>query len=186
MAQRRSSEKRVTRDLVLVTLSIVAAILIVKTSAVHAFVGSFYELKYLGSFIAGAFFTSVFTTAPAIAVLGELAQSNSIYFVAIVGGLGAMTGDFLLFRFVRDTFSEDVRFVLSHSRIWRYHAIFKTKLSRWIMPLIGAVIIASPFPDEIGLTMLGLSKISNKVFFLLSFAFNAAGILIIGWIANSA
>ena len=180
----KRKKKRILVDLAVIAGSILFAILIVKMGVVHTLVASFNDLEFFGSFLAGLFFTSIFTTAPAIAVLGELAQSNPIWEVALLGGLGAMVGDYIIFRFVRDRFSEDLSFLLRRSQFTRVPALFKTGMFRFITPVVGALIIASPFPDEIGLALLGFSKISNRVFFPLSFTLNAIGIFLIGEVAN--
>jgi hypothetical protein len=65
-------------------------------------------------------------------------------------------------------------------------SIFKTKLFYWFVPFFGAVIIASPFPDEIGVSMLGMSKLGSRYFLLISFVFNSLGIFIIGRLAQLA
>ncbi len=183
MLQRK---KRVIRDLAFIFLSIAIAVLLVHTGVTEHFVRFFEEVRYLDNFVAGLFFTSIFTTAPAIAILGELAQQHPLGTVAVWGALGAMCGDYLLFRFVRDRFSDDVQFLLRRSTWVRIPALFQTKLFHRLMPFIGALIIASPLPDELGLALLGLSHISNRAFFPLSFLFNFLGILAIGWIATAA
>ncbi|MCI0614995.1 hypothetical protein L0244_18550, partial [bacterium] len=136
-------------DIFFIALSIGAAVYIVETGVIHALLGIFQPLRYVGSFIAGIFFTSVFTTAPAIVILGDLAQENSPFLVALFGGLGAVLGDLLLFRFMRDRVTEDVRYLIRRTKIARFPLIFKTRLTRWFLPLIGAIIIASPLPDEV-------------------------------------
>jgi uncharacterized membrane protein YdjX (TVP38/TMEM64 family) len=52
------------------------------------------------------------------------------------------------------------------------------------LPIIGALIIISPFPDEIGIGLMGLSKIKKWQFMLISFALNSLGIFIIVALAN--
>ncbi|MDP2934019.1 MAG: hypothetical protein Q8N81_07910, partial [bacterium] len=101
------------------------------------------------------------------------------------GGLGALIGDLIIFRFVKDRVSEHFYYLMRVSKSERLFSIFKLKLFRWIIPFVGALIIASPLPDEIGVTMLGLSKMKNSYFILLSFLLNSAGILIIGLIAKA-
>jgi len=59
------------------------------------------------------------------------------------------------------------------------------RLFRWSMVLFGALVIASPLPDEIGLAMMGLSKVKTLLFIPISFSLNAFGILIIGLIART-
>ena len=173
------------RDLALVILSIFVAIILAKTGALQDLITSTQEMRFIGSFIAGIFFVSVFTVAPATVALGEIAQSNSVITVAILGGLGALIGDLIIFRFVKDRVSDHFYYLMRVSKSERLFSIFKLKLFRWIIPFVGALIIASPLPDEIGVAMLGLSKMKNSYFILLSFVLNSAGILIIGLIAKA-
>lgn len=184
-SEANNDQARLIKDGLLLAFSIFLAIFIVKTDIVHALVAYLHELEYLVSFLAGIFFTSVFTTAPSIVILGELAQENSPWVVALLGGLGAMCGDFILYRFVRDRVSKDLEYLFKLPRAKRVVRIFSTILPRMLWPLLGAIIIASPFPDEIGIMMMGLSKVDQRVFLPLSFVLNAAGILLIGLAAKA-
>ena len=47
------------------------------------------------------------------------------------------------------------------------------------MPFLGAIIIASPLPDELGLVMLGDSKLKYREIAIISYVLNTAGILLI-------
>lgn len=173
------------RDIAIVILSIFIAIILAKIGILESFITSTQELRFIGSFIAGILFTSVFTAAPATVALGEIAQSNSVIIVAIIGGLGALIGDLIIFRFVKDRLSEDLLNLVRTSKSERLTAIFRMKGLRWLVPLIGALIIASPLPDEIGVAMLGLSKMKSSLFIPLSFLLNSVGILIVSLIAKS-
>src|SRR3989338_5980948 len=173
------------RDLGLIVLSVFIAVILAKTGGLESLITSTKEVRFIGSFIAGIFFVSVFTAAPATVALGEIAQSNSIITVAIIGGLGALIGDLLIFRFIRDKISQDFSYLVKLSRTERFFSVFKLKLFRWLIPFVGALIVASPFPDEVGLAMLGLSKTKTSVFIPLSFFLNLIGILIIGLIAKT-
>src|SRR3989338_294601 len=180
-----TQKNNLVRDLVFVIFSVFIAIILAKTGVFKDLITSTQEVRYIGSFIAGIFFVSVFTAAPATVALGEIAQSNSVMVVAILGGLGALIGDLIIFRFVKDRVSEHFDYLIKISKSKRLLSIFKLKLFRWIVPFVGALIIASPLPDEIGVAMLGLSKMKNSYFILLSFLLNSAGILIIGLIAKA-
>ena len=179
-----SRGNNLVRDLSVIFLSILIAVILAKTGTLESILVSTQGARFIGSFIAGIFFVSVFTAAPATVALGEIAQSNSIITVAILGGLGALMGDLIIFRFVKDRVSEHFNYLIKISRSERFFSIFRLKLFRWIIPFVGALIIASPLPDEIGVAMLGLSKMKNSYFILLSFILNSAGILIIGLIAK--
>ena len=173
------------RDLALVILSVFIAIILAKTGALKDLITSTQEVRFIGSFISGILFVSVFTAAPATVALGEIAQSNSVITVAIIGGLGALIGDLIIFRFVKDRVSQHFSYLIKVSKSERFFSIFKLRLFRWIIPFVGVLLIASPLPDEIGVAMLGLSKMKNSYFILLSFLLNSAGILIIGLIAKA-
>ncbi|MBI2062559.1 MAG: hypothetical protein HYT64_02635 [Candidatus Yanofskybacteria bacterium] len=178
-------QNNLVRDLVLVVFSILIAVILARTGVLQDLITSTKEIRFIGSFIAGIFFTSIFTAAPATVVLGEIAQSNSVIMVAILGGLGALAGDLLIFRFVRDKIFQDFSYLVKISRSERFVSVFKLKLFRILTPFIGALIIASPLPDEAGVAMLGLSKMKTSTFIPLSFLLNSIGILIIGLIAKT-
>lgn len=178
-------KRRLEQDGVIILFSIALSFFLLKDGIIESFLGSFQGFQVLAIFIAGMFFTSVFTTAPAIAVLSVLAQNNNIFLVALLGGLGAMIGDYLIFRFVKDRISEDFKYVFGFSKKKRIPHIFRTKLFHWFAPFFGALIIASPFPDELGIAILGLSHTSNRFFLVISYTFNTLGILVIGILAKT-
>ena len=96
-----------------------------------------------------------------------------------------MFGDLLLFLFIKDVFARDVReFLSTHKRKARFFSYFHFGFFKWLLPLIGALIIVSPLPDELGLTLLGLSK--ERVIFILplTFLLNFVSILLIGLIVT--
>jgi hypothetical protein len=177
--------KHILQDLLIVGASIMLAVGIVRYELVQQLLAQTGDSVIAAAFIAGIFFTSIATTAPAIAVLGELSLQSNLWLTAIVGGLGAIIGDSLLFLFVRDRVSDDIGYLLSHTGTPRFFKLFKRHTFRWVLPFVGGLIIASPLPDELGLTLLGMSKMSTARFMLFSFTFNATGILLIGLAARS-
>lgn len=178
-------KKRVVIDVLIIVASIIVAYALVRSSVLDVLILSKGDLYVLNSFVAGLFFTSAFTTAPAIAVLGKLGIAHSPYIVALFGGLGALIGDFIIFSFVKSHITEDIVYLLSYVKGKRLRQIFKHRFMRWSLAFVGALIIASPFPDEIGLALMGLSRISTTRFAIISFTFNAAGILMIAYIARA-
>lgn len=174
------------QDTTIIILSIIVAIILVKTDVLAKILTSTKELEILGSFVAGIFFTSVFTTVPAIVTLGEIARENSIVLTAFWGSMGAVIGDLIIFRFVQDRFSEHLTELLRHQGTGkRLKMLFKLKYFRWLTLLIGGLIIASPLPDELGISLLGFSKMRMSWFIVLSFTFNFIGILLISVVAKA-
>lgn len=180
----RRARSHLREDVLVVLLSLVVAWAIVHFDVVESVLGLTGDSLLWASLIAGAFFTSVVTTAPAIAVLGELSTQGNMWSVALVGAFGSVVGDFIIFSFVRDRISKDAEFLLRGPRVMRVLHIFKHRRFRRVLPIVGALIIASPLPDELGLALLGLSKVSNRYFFIISYAMNVLGIVLIGLAAK--
>ncbi len=178
--------KNVIRDTGIIVLSILIAVILMKTGVLQELFISTRDMNFLNSFISGFFFTSVFTTAPAIAALAEISQINSLWGTALFGGLGAMCGDFIIFQFLRNHFSTHI-FEMARMKGFgrRLKAHLKSRFFRWLTFLLGGLIIASPLPDELGLGLLGFSKTKTFPFLILSFVFNFIGILIVGLVARA-
>ena len=63
--------------------------------------------------------------------------------------------------------------------------LLKLKLFRRVSFFVGGLIIASPLPDELGISLFGFSKIKMSWFIPLSFIFNFIGIVLIGVVAQA-
>lgn len=182
----KSMRGYLVQDLMIIIMSFFLAIVLVKTHVVTNLLLTTQDYGLLGSFVAGLFFTSIFTTAPSVIALGEISQMQSTLQVAFFGAAGAMIGDLLIFQFIRDKLSIHLM-ELMKSQIdgakhkFRHHL----KFFRWFTFFVGGLIIASPLPDELGVGLLGLSKMKMVWFAPLSFLFNFIGIMIIGLVANS-
>ena len=174
------------QDLMIIIMSIFLAVVLVQTNILEHLLSTTKDYGILGSFVAGLFFTSIFTTAPSMIALGEISQMQPVIQVAFVGAAGAMIGDLLIFQFIRDKLSEHLMNLMKDEiagvkRKFRHHL----KFFRWFTFFIGGVIIASPLPDELGVGLLGLSKMNVVWFAPLSFLFNFIGIIMIGLVANA-
>lgn len=167
------------KNTTLLILSLIVFFLFAESPIVKntiAFIGNF---GYLGAFITGILFVSIFTVAPAAVVLFFLADTLNPLWVAAFAGVGAVIGDYLIFRFLRDKVFDELKPVFLQKGGNILVKLFKTPYFAWLLPLIGAFIIASPFPDEVGIGLLGASKLNNWQFILLSFLLNSVGIFLI-------
>ncbi len=178
--------KHISYDISIIVLSILVAVLLVKSHVIDDTLALSAEYGHVGSFVAGVFFTSAFTTAPSIAVLGEIAHTQGVIETALWASLGSVIGDLLIFRFVRDRMVIHLSELLPHKRkSRRLRHILRMRFFRYLTFLVGGLIIASPLPDELGISLLGLSKMREIYFVPLSFAFNFFGICVIGLLATS-
>lgn len=137
--------------------------------------------NYMSSFTLGVLYVYGFTAALSTGALLIISEQQNIFMTGIIAGLGALMGDLIIFKFVRGTFNIElerlgkIRFVKKIRKLLKEHST----LNRAV-PFIAYIIIASPLPDEIGVSMAALYKdTTTKAFSILSFFLNTIGIFII-------
>lgn len=176
----------IIRDVGAIITSILIAILIIRTGIIYEFIAYAHDWGYIGSFISGMFFTSAFTTAPAIVALGEFAKSGSVVITALLGACGAVIGDLIIFKFVRHEMDHHIKTMsTAPKKPSRLRQLFKNRWFRWVPFFLGGLILASPLPDELGVGLMGISHANMKTFATVSFLFNFIGILLIGLAAKA-
>ncbi len=168
-----------------IVLSILVAFIFIRLGVANKIVSLSEEGKILGSFLAGIFFTSAFTISPASIAIAILSKTTPILTLAFCGACGAVLGDMILFLFIRDKFAEDLEEALRHYHDRKLTRFFHRKFFHWLTPLVGALVIASPLPDEMGITMLGFSRIRIWALMTISFAMNFLGILLVAFVAHA-
>lgn len=174
---RNEHAARKTRDALLMAASALAAIALLQSGVLKETLFASDAALYLSSFIAGALFTSLFTVPFSLVLFGELAGTASPWFVAFWGSLGSVLADLVLFAVVRVRLNP----FLIHAFGGRHHdwlrRVFRYRTFRIVAPALGAFAIASPLPDELGLTLMGLARARLSVVAALSFVLHFAGIL---------
>jgi len=172
------------KNTIIVVLSIVAAVLILRSQWLYSIIAKLGNLEYAGAFLAGMFFAYGFTTAPAIAVLYMIGANLNPFAVAFLGASGAVLSDFLIFKFMKKEIIGEIKHI---SNEIHYHPHMSKRWMRFIKrisPLIGGIIIASPFPDELAAAFLSSINFDTKEFLLLAFLFKFLSILFISSIAT--
>lgn len=176
--------KDLGRDMFFVLLSVLLAVILVRFGVIKNIINVTEGVRIIDSFFAGIFFTSAFTISPASVVLAELSKIMPVFSVAFFGACGAVVGDMILFLFIRDRFAEDISKVIHNYHDKKLTRFFHRKFFKWLSPLVGALIIASPLPDELGITMMGVSKIRVSTMVAISFFMNFLGILLVAGVVN--
>lgn len=176
-----------TRNVLILALSLAAALLLAKAGLFETILHASQGAAFFGAFIAGLFFTSVITVAPATIALAAFGSTGALspFIVAAIGALGSVIGDFILFRFVRAEISEDFAALFKRPRVTRLVHALHLEAFRFFTPFIGFLVIASPLPDELGIALMGISKIRARSFALLSYTANFLGILIVASIGRA-
>lgn len=143
----------------------------------HDFLIHLGQYGYLSAFLAGFLFTSTFTVATGGLILLTLANIINPIYLIIFAGLGAVICDILIFKFVKDNVNQEIAPVyqnfINHSH---FKKILHTKYFGWTLPVLGTLIIASPIPDELGVSLMGISNLTVKKFILISIISHTIGI----------
>jgi uncharacterized membrane protein YdjX (TVP38/TMEM64 family) len=145
-------------------------------SAVHKFISS---IGYFGTFFAGMLYTYGFTSPPATAIILLLAEEQNVILASLIGGFGALLNDIIIFKTINYSFKEEINFLLKGKKYLNF-------LPKYVFTILGALIIASPLPDELGISLMVFDKnLLMKNFLLISYILNTIGIFIILLIGKS-
>jgi len=138
------------------------------------------SLGLTGAFIAGVLYVYGFTAGPGTAILLVIGKEENLLLCGLIAGVGALIGDLLIFDFIRYSFSDEIKNLSSEKIVIWIDSKLPHFMRKYLMPVLGAVIIALPLPDEIGVSLFAtFTKISTRAFLVLSYVLNTAGIFMI-------
>jgi len=168
--------------ILILILSFGAAYLLFSNSQMNYFIENLGKLRYLGTFISGMLFSFGFTAPFALGYLATLNPAN-IWMHGIIGGLGAMISNLFIFGVIRGSFMDEFK-RLEKTKTLKFisrtmNRSLGARLMNYIMFSIAGIVIASPLPDEVGVTMLaGLTKINTFILGIISFVLSTLGIIV--------
>lgn len=138
------------------------------------------KFGYLGAIFSGFLFTSTFTVATGGLLLANFTKILDPFWLILCAVTGALSGDLLIFLFVKDKVSADITPIYEHFLVKNHlKKLIHTKYFSWTLPVVGALIIASPFPDELGISLMGLSAMSLQKFLLVSLFSHSLGMFLL-------
>jgi hypothetical protein len=167
------------KNLTLAFLSILLSIILSRYNFLNDIIYNSSAVPFVGSFIAGALYVSASTAALGILLLADLSKTLAPIEIAIIAGIGGMVADFVIFRFVKSGLIPEIIPIYNKLGGQRLTNLMHHKLVKWCMPIIGAIIIASPLPDELGICLMGLTNIKNYQFILLCLILDIAGVFLL-------
>jgi uncharacterized membrane protein YdjX (TVP38/TMEM64 family) len=161
-------------------ITFIFAYIILAGSDLTGFRDFVISMGYFGAFISGIMYAYSFTAAPGTAILLILAARQNILVTGIVAGVGALLADVIIFRFIRHSFADEIERLSKESFFIKIAQKLPKLVDMYIVPVIAGVIIASPLPDEIGVSMLASCRtISVRTFIVLSYVLNTVGIFVV-------
>lgn len=135
-------------------------------------------IKLAAAFMAGIFYTSFMAAPLAVIILIALGLSTNVFIITVAAGMGAVVGDLIIVKFFRFLFGGASQ-ILPRVFFKKVKVVLKKYHLDILSWIVGSIIVASPFPDELGLILLGASKLSYFKLGILAFILNSLGILII-------
>lgn len=160
----------------LALLAIGIFVLTIDTALVRALLASINTLGLMGIFIAGILFVSFFTAAPAVVLLISAADNFNPLTIAAVAGLGSLVGDWIILKIFEEKVAYELIPLARKFGLMPIIRLFKRKIFRPVALTIGAIFIATPLPDELGIAFLGLSNLKIYKILAIAFVLNTAGI----------
>ena len=168
------------------TIAIILAYIIFRNPVVENFISNLGVLNDIGIFIAGMFFSFGFT-APFAAGFFIVLNPQNILVAGIIGGIGAMISDLLIFKFIIISFENELKSLkkekISKKIEGMANKTIGNKIMIYLMYVFAGILIASPLPDEVGVILLaGLTKVKARVLAIVGFVLNTIGILVLLYI----
>jgi len=167
------------KKILLFILSVVIVFLLSQIPYFREAILGIGDWGYFGAIAIGFFYVITFTTVPALAVLYNLSLFLNPIELSLLAGVGSVIGDLVMFKLFKNKsllhFHSEER-KTKHSSLQR--ALHKRYLT-WLTPILGALIIASPIPDELGISLLSVSKIKQWQFIILTYILDSVGIYLL-------
>jgi hypothetical protein len=167
------------KNSVLFIIGLVIAIIFSQIPWFKEFLGTLGTLGYLGAVIAGMLFVSTFTVATGAVILMTLAKTLSPVEIIIFAAIGAVISDLLIFYFVKDEVEAEITPIYDKITGSHLKKLLHTKYFGWTLPVLGALIIITPLPDELGVSLLGMSEIKTGKFLLISGVSHTIGMFLL-------
>ena len=183
------------KNILIVTIGVLFGIFLYKYDPFHNLLLSLGSFGYVGAFIAGILYDSTATVSTSIVILLVLAEKYSKLELGIIAGLGAVIGDYVIFKFVKNglmkelkpmfqTVEGEIEHDIGRRRIKAFGHMLHSKYFHWALPVVGAILIGSPFPNELAWGLMGATKLKDYQVIIMSFIVNFAGIFFILTISN--
>ena len=169
--------------LFLLLLSIVLAYYIFTRPGVQNIIYGLDKSSYLGIFIAGILIVFGFSSPFSIGFF-ILAKPENLLLAILIGGVGAVVGDLLIFKAIKFSFMDEFKELEKTEIIKTIEKAVKHNknilIRHYLLYIFGGIILASPLPDEIGISMLaGLTTIKASTIAWTGFILHSLAISLI-------
>ena len=158
-----------------IILSYVGALVLFFILGPNFFHGIVQPLGIGGIFIVGMMYSYSFTLSLGALLLPAFLDQFTPAMIAIFGGLGGTFADLTIFQLMKTDLKKELKGIAKTNVM---KAIRKLPLIKheWFRDILGAILIASPLPDEFGIAVMASTHLSENTFRLISLIANVIGI----------
>ncbi len=165
-------------------ISIITAYVLFRANFFSEFAKTLNSHGYISIFLAGFLFAYGFSAPFAVGFFVSLADKINPFIAAPLAGIGALLGDLLIFQFIRASFRDEFDKLKLSALFQKIRDLFDNHISerfkKYFLWTVAGFLIASPLPDEFGVSLLsGFTAFNKKIFSLISYALNTTGIFVI-------
>jgi len=169
--------------LIILTSMIIASYFIFKDPIILSKITGLGELSYIGIFLGGILISFGFSAPFAVGFL-IISQPQNLFIATLCGALGATFSDVLIFRLMKFSFLDEFKELEKTKTLHKIKTIIDKnialKIKHYILYLFAGILIATPLPDEIGVSLLaGLTTIKQKILGVISFILHSITIFFI-------
>lgn len=168
------------KNILLIILSLILTIYLSSNPNFKHLLNYISNFGIVGAFLAGMLFASTFTVGIAGLLLINLAQNLNPFLLILSAALGGVTTDYVIFKFIRHNVSQktsDIFDKVNHHS--HFYKLLHTPYFSWTLSILGLIVLASPLPDELGVSLLGLSKTTLSRFLGISYLSHTVGMTIL-------
>lgn len=133
--------------------------------------------RYPMAFVAGILFVLSFAAPVGGLILAMLAKQIPFFLLVAISGIGAVLADLTILKSLNEELLEEIEDILNEFHGKKLIHIFQSPVFKWTLPLLVILILVTPFPDEMAIGLLGMSRLATHRFAVSSFLFNSAGII---------
>ncbi|MFA5857393.1 MAG: hypothetical protein WC867_08585 [Candidatus Pacearchaeota archaeon] len=134
----------------------------------------------LGVYINGIIWGYSFASVPATAMFIYFTKLYNPWIVAIIGALGVVTENTLVFILFKKEISEKTKKKVDHF----VYTKLKLKGKNWLIILAALIVMVTPIPNEVGIYLLTIARLDERIFMIISFLSSFMGIMIIAGIGS--
>lgn len=159
--------------LIILALFMVFAYYLFSKPIIIDLISNLQDFNYPGIFLSGIFLAFGFTAPISIGFLINIEVEN-IILAAIIGGIGGMIADLFIFKIIKFSFIDELKELEKTRAIREIEKIIENnkhiKIKHYLLYIFSGLIIASPLPDEIGVSILaGLTTVKPLKLAIMSF-----------------